>query len=875
MKTKTLAWIGAMTLIAALGVTIQTFAQNTQPSDASQIDTKAQTKIVDQYGKLPLSFEANHGQTDSKVEFLSRGHGYSLFLTSNEAVLTLKKAAPQSRRPKGLPGREVVGSQKEASAASTVLRMLLAGANETRRVVGAEELPGKANYFIGNNPLKWHINVPTFAKVMYESVYPGVDLVYYGNQGQLEYDFVVSPGADPNRIQLKFRDAGRLRVDKKGDLLFGPSGEVLRLQRPHVYQETDGLRKPIEGHYWITAANTIRFSVAEYDRSKPLVIDPVLVYSTYLGGSTSDYGLGIAVDATGNAYVTGETVSPNFPTAKALQPTFGGDSDAFVSKINASGSALVYSTYLGGSGGDFGKGIAVDATGNAYLTGATSSTDFPTANALQPNLGGGGAINAFVTKINASGSALVYSTYLGGSFSDSGSAIALDAFGNVYVTGSTGSSNFPTVNPLQSAPGRIGAFNAFVSKINAPGSALVYSTYLGGSVEDVGNAIAVDTSENVYLTGDTSSTDFPTANALQPTLAAQKNAFVTKINAGGTALVYSTYLGGTVFDFGLGIAVDATGNAYVTGETVSPNFPTAKALQPTFGGVADAFITKINAAGSALVYSTYLGGASADGGTGIAVDSSGNAYVLGETSSTNFPTANAPQPTFGGISDAFVCKINAAGSALVYSTYLGGSDDESSSRIAVDAVGNVYVTGFTVSTNFPTANALQATLTGSPSAFVTKIAPNARSIKESVLNQLEGLLYGSAKHRGEKELKEAIRYLSTSLASELWAPDGNHINSWRGREVFDEEEKAVRELTELLHDKQTTISPQGLQGYISDLVEADRILARIAITDAAGGDQKDIARAKKRLAEGDEDVTSGLSREAIRDYEEAWWTISR
>jgi uncharacterized repeat protein (TIGR01451 family) len=385
------------------------------------------------------------------------------------------------------------------------------------------------------------------------------------------------------------------------------------------------------------------------------------VYSTYLGGSSTDLGLGIAVDRSGNAYVTGQTFSTNFPTVNALQPSFGGaPSDAFAAKINASGSALVYSTYLGGGNFDSGQGIAVDRSGNAYVTGYTTSTNFPTAHALQPSSGGGS--DAFAAKINASGSALVYSTYLGGSSNDIADGIAVDSAGNAYVTGNTLSTNFPTVNALQPSSG--GGFDAFAAKINASGSALIYSTYLGGSSDDFGFGIAVDRSGNAYVTGRTGSTNFPTVNALQPSSGGGNDAFAAKISVTGSALVYSTYLGGSGDENGngfAGIAVDSSGNAYVTGGTTSTNFPTVNALEPSFGGgPSDAFAAKINAGGSALVYSTYLGGTSDDYGYGIAVDSSGNAYVTGQTASTNFPTAHALQPSSGGGFDAFLAKIVAA-----------------------------------------------------------------------------------------------------------------------------------------------------------------------------------------------------------------------
>ena len=729
MKPRTFALFGAMTLFAALGITVQAFAQNTQPSSASRNDLKAQAKVLDQYGKLPLSFEANYGQTDSKVNFIARGPGYSLFLTGQEAVIALKKAAVRSLEVKGLPTREPVEKRKEGAAGGTVVRMELAKANAAPRIVGAEELPGKANYFIGNDPAKWRTNVPTYAEVKYAGVYPGVDLVYYGNQGQLEYDFVVAPGVDPNEIRLNFRGAAKLRVDKKGDLLLGSGGEEVRFEKPVVYQEVAGARKPVEASYVLASANRIGFRLGEYDHSQRLVIDPVLVYSTYLGGSGNDFGNGIAVDSAGDAYVTGYNGSLNFPTVNPLQPANGGDeTDAFVAKLNPAGSALVYSTYLGGTGGDFGSSIAVDNGGNVYVTGFTASTDFPTVNPLQPTYGGG-LSDAFVAKLNPAGSALVYSTYLGGSADTLGYGIAVDNAGHAYVTGYTMFTGFPTTPGAFQMTYAGGTSDAFVAKLNPAGSAFVYATILGGSSFDVGYGIAVDSAGNAYATGYTDSTDFPTVNPLQPMNAGASgagNAFVAKFNPAGSALVYSTYLGGCGGEYSYGIAVDTAGNAYVTGSTASTDFPTVNPLQPTYGGDGDAFVAKLNSSGSALVYSTYLGGTGDDFGRGVAVDSEGNAYVIGQTGSTNFPTVSPLQPTYGGGGDAFVAKLNSSGSALVYSTYLGGTGDDFGNGIAVDRVSNAYVTGGTASTNFPTMNPLQSTNGGvggeGEDAFVAKIA---------------------------------------------------------------------------------------------------------------------------------------------------------
>jgi Bacterial Ig-like domain (group 3)/Beta-propeller repeat len=712
------------------------------PNISAQKDPKAQAKILDSYGKLPLRFEANHGQTDAQVKFLSRTSGYSLFLTGDEAVLTLSGKNPQgfvsghrfsdaaSGSRKGVPSAAELTTGK---VTSKVLRMKLRNANSAARVTGVDELAGTSNYFIGNDPAKWRTNVPTYAKVKYEGIYSGIDLVYYGNQRQLEYDFIVAPGADPHRIAFDVHGAKRIRQDGRGELVFKVGADEIRWHRPVVYQEKDGARQSVAARYVISDTNRVGFEVAKYDDRRPLYIDP-LIYSTYLGGSGADYSYGIAVDSSGNAYVTGVTSSTDFPTKDPLQTAKAGGNDVFVTKINAAGSALVYSTYLGGSGDDVGSAIAVDSSGNAYVTGTTYSTDFPTMNPLQPANAGGGS-DAFVSKINASGSALVYSTYLGGSGSDYGAGIAVDSASNAYVIGTTYSTDFPTTSgAFQTACGDAGCLkpDAFVAKINPAGSALVYSTYLGGSSYEDGRGIAVDSAGNAYVTGFTYSNDFPTTSGAFQTACGDAgcfygNAFVAKINPIGSALVYSTYLGGSGSDGGAGIAVDSAGHAYVTGRAGSADFPTKNPLQ-AYGGDVDAFVAKINATGSALVYSTYLGGSGVDDYLvgAIAVDSAGNAYVTGDTGSTDFPTTPGAFKTTCGrcanYEDAFVAKIDPTGSVLVYSTYLGGSGHDTGVRIAVDSSRNAYVTGYTTSTDFPTKNPLQPVFGGGfDDTFVVKM----------------------------------------------------------------------------------------------------------------------------------------------------------
>jgi hypothetical protein len=757
------------------------------PISASQSDPKAQARILDSYGKLPLSFEANHGQTDARVKFMSRTSGYSLFLTGDEAVLALSGKKASTKAKIGDVGHVPKPGTAEPKVGD-VLRMKLRNANPTAKVTGVDELAGTSNYFIGNDPAKWRTNVPTYAKVKYEGIYSGIDLVYYGTQRQLEYDFIVAPGADPHRIVFEVRGAKRIRKDAQGELVFKTDEDEIRWHRPVVYQEKNGTRQEIAAQYAITDKHHVGFELARYDTSKPLYIDP-LIYSTYLGGSEYDYGQGIAVDSVGNAYVTGWTTSTNFPTMSPFQPTYGGGhywGDAFVAKINPTGSAFVYSTYLGGSDDDGGIGIAADSAGNAYVAGYTYSTNFPTMNPLQAANGGGGHADAFVAKLNPVGSALVYSTYLGGSEHDISYGIAIDGAGNAYITGFTGSTDFRTTPGAFQATcngGVYGCFydwDAFVAKLNPTGSTLVYSTYLGGSAQEYGRGIAVDSWGNAYVTGLTYSSDFPTTPGAVQTVCNSGSgcvddgdAFVAKLNPTGSTLVYSTYLGGNWFDEGNGIAVDSSGNAYVTGSTGSTNFPTTPGAFRTvcnFGTACrkygDAFVAKLNASGSALLYSTYMGGSREDGGRGIAVDGAGIAYVTGYTRSFNFPVKSALQASHGD--DAFVATLNPEGSALVYSTYLGGSGGGEGNGIAVDSADNAYVTGHTYSIDFPTMNPLQPAYGGNIDAFVSKIY-----IAEATTTTLSSSLTSSS--YGQEVTFTAL--LTSSLGA---PPDGETVTFMRG-----------------------------------------------------------------------------------------------
>jgi len=673
---------------------------------ASDLPAASQKQILAAYGKLPLAFERNLGQADRHVPFLAHGPGYSLFLSSDQATLRL---APRS------PGNDVL------------LRMRLLGSNTQAVAVGQQELAGKANYLLGNQACGWQTNVPLYQKVSLHNLYPGIDLVYYGNQTRLEYDFVLAPKAAPAAIRLGFEGAQSLKITKQGELVVGLSGGQVVWQRPVVYQQVGAKRIAVAGRYALLGKDQVGFQLGRYDTRKPLVIDPVLAYSTYLGGNGNSTALGIAVDSAGNAYVAGTTNAG----------TSSGTYDGFVAKLNPTGSALVYATFVGGSGTDTIRAIALDANDNAYVTGDTTSTNFPvTTGAFQTTSGSAGAYpTAFVSEINASGNGFVYSSYLGGSKTDSGYGIAVDSAGNAYVVGRTQSANFPvTAGALQTSI--VKSFTAsFITKMNPTGTGLVYSTYLGAESTTIAYAIAINAAGNAYVTGQTTAANFPvTAGAFQTTLKSQ-DAFVLELNTAGSGLVYGTFLGGSGADIAYGIAVDSAGNAYVTGQTKSTDFPvTSGAFQTASHEAICGFVTKVNPTGTALSYSTYLGGSGGnDHGNAIAVDSYGDAYVTGEAHSSDFPiTPDAIQTTIGGgYSDVFVTKLEASGAALLYSTFLGGSNSDYGYGIAVDAQGNAYVTGQTSSTQFPvTAGAYQTTLLGFKCGFVTKLQLTGHSLAQ-------------------------------------------------------------------------------------------------------------------------------------------------
>jgi hypothetical protein len=801
----------------------------------------AERATAEAFDALPMAFEPNVGQTDARVRYVARGRGYGVFLTHDEVGLSVG-------------GRSAV-------------RMRLDGARAGARVEPAAELPGRVNYLVGSDPAKWHADVPTYAGVRVSGVYEGIDAVFYGSHQCLEYDFEVAPGADPSQIRIRFEGAESVEVEESGDVVLKVAGGELRQQRAAVYQEGESGRRRVASRYVVAGDGGVGLELGDYDPTRPLVVDPTLVFSTLVGGSdgmsqTRDGGRGvamgqdgaiyvlgystsnalpagfpmggvrgdlggtfvlkldptgtsvlyatwfagdvsetpraIAVDATGAAYVTGTTGSTTLPGTNGFDRTPNGGGDGFVFKLDPTGSNVVYATVLGGSDADTPRGIAVDGQGSAYVTGQTRSASFPVANAYDATFNGPAfSYDAFVTKLAPDGGSLAYSTFLGGAADENAYTIAVDAAGRAFVGGGTGSSTFPTANAYDATPN---GFDAFVTEFAPDGGSLAYSTFLGGSSGESVTALAVDAAGAIYVAGSTASTDFPLVNAADATLSSGE-AFVAEIAPAGTSLVYSTYfggiqndtvggiavdssgaayvtgatfsnnipvtnafdatynerhgegdafalkvnptgsfgyatyLGGEWYDEGFGVAVGADGQAVVVGETISANFPsTASAFDPTYnGGVdydpgdrgGDVFVTKLTAAGTALTFSTYIGGGSEDRGDAIAVDASGAIYLAGETLSANL--AGAGNAFGGGYKDAYVAKLDPTGTSLVFTTYLGGSESDGGIGLAVDAAGAVYLAGYTGSADFPTANAYDATLDGSGDAFVTKLAPDGGS----------------------------------------------------------------------------------------------------------------------------------------------------
>ncbi len=685
--------------------------------------TRMSGQMASRLGQLPLYFEHNAGQAPADVHYLARGSGYAILLKNNGATIGLSGSAKKQQV-----------SLKNSLDQPAIIKMHWENARPTLPI-GETLLPAKFHYLIGSGSEQWHTGIETYRAVRYSGIYPGIDLLFYGNRQEPEYDFIVAPGANPATIRLHFEGALSLSLEADGALNIETPQGILSQDAPHIYQVIDGKKLIRQGGYTLEAQNRVSFHIAHYDPHYPLVIDPVLLlrnYASYLGGSGAEVGFDIALDSSGNAYVTGRTTSTNFPTQGAFQGSLSGGSgsDAFVAKLSSDGASLIYGTYIGGTGFDEALSIAVNSSGQAHITGRTTSTDYPTQSPLQGALGGGAGEDAFVTKLSADGASLIFSTYLGGSGTEQGHGIAVDTVGSVYVTGQTDSTNFPVGAAFQAALAGGSGNDAFLSKITSAGLSFSFSTYLGGTGEDIGRGVALDSNQNIYLTGRTQSTNFPTQSPFQASIGdgtgTANDAFLTKFSSSGATLAYSSYLGGTGEDIGNDIAIDNGNRPLITGRTASTDFPTATEFQGTLSGGTgtDAFVSRVLTNGSALEFSTYLGGASFDEGLAITVDTAFSVLVAGRTDSTDFPVKNPLQGNLSGGSgsDGFATRFNSFGNLLTWSTYLGGTGTEQATGIAVDSSLDAYVTGFTGSTDFPTENPFQGTLGGGGlDAFLTKL----------------------------------------------------------------------------------------------------------------------------------------------------------
>lgn len=648
----------------------------------------------------PLFFEPT--ATGRGPSFISRAQGSTLVVATSGVDLWLDSGKRPAR-----------------------LTMRFAGAQPGIQLEATNQLSSRSNYFIGSDAAQWRTGVPNFGKVRYTAVYPGVDCVFYGAGRQLEYDFIIKPGADPSPIALDMRGARSMKINANGDLDFDlGSGHVIH-RRPVAYQVVDGRRVPVEAAFRMVARNRVGFSLGQWDRRHELVIDPVLTFATYFGGSDSDSGIDVAVDPLGNVLMLGSTRSTNFAaTQGAVQTRNNGARDLFVTKVAPAGT-VVYTTYLGGNASELAAGIATDASGAAYIVGDTQSPDFPTRGAFQAtNNGGAAGFDGFIAKIAPNGASLVYSSYFGGNNDETFLDVAVDSSGAAYITGSTESNNFPvTASAFQRANRSVISLTGFAAKVDPSGSALLYSTYLGGTGADLPVGIAVDGSGQALIIGGTASRDFPTtAGVVQPAAREAGDAFIARLNAAGSQLVMSTFLGGRDTDTGFHVAIDSAGNIWAAGVTKSTDFPlSANATKRTLTGPNDAFVVKLTPNGATLSFSTLFGGLREDLAGPIVVDRAGRAYIGGQTSSTDLPAPQAFQTLLKGPSDAFVAQFDPNG-ALLQASFLGGGGSDSLEGLALDSNDRLFAVGSTDSSDFPTtAGAPQAASRGGNEAWLARI----------------------------------------------------------------------------------------------------------------------------------------------------------
>jgi len=709
MGSRTLTVTGILALILlAGGIHANSPVSN---STIAQSIPSQKIEFTEQLANTPLVFTENLGQWDERVRFRADAGGATMWFTQEGAYYHFMRRGPNEdaelKRSLLLTG-DRPSPDLTAKYETMLIKASFVGANPRPSITGKNLVEYKRNYLLGNDQSKWVVNVPNYEAVVYEDIYADIDLKYYARNGQMEYDFIVGPGADPSQILVQYEGAKDLRVNDRGELVVETDWGEITEHRPLVYQVVNGVREVIDCQYALIDDCVFGFHMPfGYNIELAIVIDPVLSYGTYLGGADFDLGVSVAFDAEGNMYLAGSTFSADFPVLAPYQ-TYQGDADHFVTKINSSGSSLIYSTYVGGVGYDELQAIAVGNDGCVYMTGLTRSTDYPLEHPYQSY---GGASDAFVTKLNANGDSLVYSTYLGGTAEDKAWDIAIDSEGNGYVTGGTESDDFPLSGPIQTD--QIGQ-DAFVTKLSGTGG-LIYSTYLGSSGSDAAISVAVDLDGNAYVCGKSDSADFPLVNTMQG-FQGVTDVFVAKINNVGNSLVFSTFLGGTDDDRATGLAIDSGNNVYLCGNTYSEDFPLSNPYQTDQPG-KDAFVVKLDSSGASLVYSTYLGSSGDDAAADIAVDGYRNAYVLGYPRDADFPELDSYQP-YQAHNDIFVTKLSVSGTTLVYSSFMGGTNSQTALSIAVDDFGHAYVGGFTISTDFPVENPYQPANAGMVDAFL-------------------------------------------------------------------------------------------------------------------------------------------------------------
>lgn len=671
---------------------------------------------------LPLSFVENRGQVDRSVSYYLRGQEASTYFSSSGVTYSLS--------PRALDAASAAGVARPAarSSAGWAVRQQFLGAR-TAAPQGEDLAPGHVSYFKGA-AAQWATGLPTFFRVKYSSLWPGIDLVYSGATGQLQYDITVRPGADPSAVRLAYRGASGLRVAASGGLTIETPAGSFAEDAPVAYQMIGGRKVQVDASFSLggpAAPLSYGFRLGSYDATRPLVIDPtVVVFAGYIGGSDDEEGLGVAVDPSGYVYVSGQTGSTEatFPATVGPDLTYYSNTDAFICKVTPGGNNLVYCGYIGGNGWDRSRAVAADADGNAYVVGHTKSSTSTFPVTVGPDITQNGNVDGFICKVNAQGTSLFYCGYIGGNLHDEAKAVTLDAAGDAYVTGGTSSpeSTFPVMGGPDLTQN--GLSDAFIAEVNPQGSGLVFCGYIGGSSEDHGRGVGLDIQGNVFVDGDAASSQatFPVVGGLDPTYNGAGDAFITKLDPTGQNILYSGYIGGSKFDEARGLAVDPAGHAFVAGPTESPDFPATVGPDLTFNGVQDAFIARVNNSGGSLTYAGFIGGSGGESGWSVAIDRDDQAYVVGQTQSRDFPAVEGPDLTSNGSYDTFITKVDASGTALVYSGYIGGSGRDLGRRVAVDAAGDAYIVGYTTSSNFPTVGTLDASYNGKEDAFVAKVS---------------------------------------------------------------------------------------------------------------------------------------------------------